>query len=217
MLSNKSKLLSCVSFMAMVAALTVGRASAALIGTYVDATTSNTTPSSAFPTTESDEDNLWFVESRTGCRNNDVLASNGSPEDSPMVTTTVSGLANGAYNVYVNYWVNTNSDAQWNVQSAISGNTLVTYDKTNGTATGVTFNSIIHERQALLGQVTVTNGSFAVDVDDWSGTRPCLDYDVRTWYDGVAYEAVATPEPGTLALMAIGMVGLLAYAWRKRK
>ena len=26
-----------------------------------------------------------------------------------------------------------------------------------------------------------------------------------------------TPEPGTLVLLAIGMLGLLAYAWRKRK
>ena len=27
----------------------------------------------------------------------------------------------------------------------------------------------------------------------------------------------ATPEPGTLTLLAAGLVGLLAYAWRKRK
>jgi hypothetical protein len=26
-----------------------------------------------------------------------------------------------------------------------------------------------------------------------------------------------TPEPSTLALLATGLVGLLAYAWRKRK
>jgi len=27
----------------------------------------------------------------------------------------------------------------------------------------------------------------------------------------------AVPEPGTLALLAAGLIGLLAYAWRKRK
>jgi hypothetical protein len=29
--------------------------------------------------------------------------------------------------------------------------------------------------------------------------------------------AVATPEPGTVTLLATGLFGLLAYAWRKRK
>ena len=29
--------------------------------------------------------------------------------------------------------------------------------------------------------------------------------------------AVATPEPSTLLLAATGLLGLLAYAWRKRK
>jgi hypothetical protein len=28
---------------------------------------------------------------------------------------------------------------------------------------------------------------------------------------------VPIPEPGTLALLAGGLVGLIAYAWRKRK
>lgn len=31
------------------------------------------------------------------------------------------------------------------------------------------------------------------------------------------YAAATTPEPGTLALLAMGLIGLLAYAWRKRK
>jgi hypothetical protein len=29
--------------------------------------------------------------------------------------------------------------------------------------------------------------------------------------------ATVVPEPGTLALLAAGLMGLLAYAWRKRK
>ncbi len=30
-------------------------------------------------------------------------------------------------------------------------------------------------------------------------------------------EVVGVPEPGTLALLAAGLIGLLCYAWRKRK
>jgi hypothetical protein len=35
-----------------------------------------------------------------------------------------------------------------------------------------------------------------------------------TWIGGVSYQ---TPEPGTVVLLATGVIGLLAYAWRKRK
>ena len=34
---------------------------------------------------------------------------------------------------------------------------------------------------------------------------------------GFGFEAEPTPEPGTLVLLATGLIGLLAYAWRKRR
>jgi autotransporter-associated beta strand protein len=40
-------------------------------------------------------------------------------------------------------------------------------------------------------------------------------YDYGTSQNQIAL--VAVPEPGTLALLAVGLLGLIAYAWRKRK
>jgi hypothetical protein len=33
----------------------------------------------------------------------------------------------------------------------------------------------------------------------------------------MAASAAAAPEPGTLALLAAGLMGLLAYGWKKRR
>jgi hypothetical protein len=35
--------------------------------------------------------------------------------------------------------------------------------------------------------------------------------------DNMRMSSAVVPEPGTLALLATGLIGLLAYAWRKRK
>jgi hypothetical protein len=46
-------------------------------------------------------------------------------------------------------------------------------------------------------------------------------YDVHNWINDVGLGKVrfetATPEPSAIVLLGIGLIGLLAYAWRKRK
>jgi hypothetical protein len=42
----------------------------------------------------------------------------------------------------------------------------------------------------------------------WPGTS-------TTWVESLVYTPV--PEPSTLVLLAIGAIGLLGYAWRRRK
>ena len=83
----------CVLASATALVLAAGSAAAGIIGTYVDATMVNTTPSSAFSAVESDTDNLWHLDTtRAYCRNGDVMVTQSSAETAPMLTTTVSGL-----------------------------------------------------------------------------------------------------------------------------
>lgn len=196
----------------VLAVLSAGLAHADMVGTYVDATLSNTTPSDAIRTDANlDTDNLWYLyQGRQFGEFGGVFNSQGGDQENcPMLTTTVSGVANGTYNVYLTYW--TNGPGDWQTQAAIAGNPLVAYGMTNGTPTGKTGDpgDTQVERQALLGQVIVTTGSFSVNIDDVTGVTG----DVRTWYDGVSYQSV--PEPSAIALLTGGILGLLAYAWRR--
>jgi hypothetical protein len=60
----------------------------------------------------------------------------------------------------------------------------------------------------LVGTNAAVGGALAVS----GAAEVCFD-NVRL--DGAALGAV--PEPGTLAILASGLLGLLCYAWRKRK
>jgi hypothetical protein len=223
MFCEKFRMLVCVcAAVVMVGAAAVVANAEAMVGTYVDATTSNTGPASAFSVTQSDTDDQWFVDtSRTYCEGGAVIVSQGGKpmndniepdvfEDAPLLTTTVTGLANGAYDAYLVYW----AKGDWTLQAAISGQSLATYDVSSGTEVGDNGTGAIFKRQVLLGTVSVTNGELKVDVDDYIAQPSVGDF--RAWYDGVAYMAQPVPEPGTIALLASGLIGLLAYAWRKR-
>ena len=169
--------------------------------------------------TNADDNTKWHR--RTGFSNGSdffqarVAATGSMPE----LTTQVTGLADGNYNVWVFFWDAANTNT-WNIAAGLTSgaSNLTTYsfdgagNKTAPVATStLNFSNTVLKTEddrvmygVNLGQRSVASGSaINVYVNHLTGTGG----DNRTWYDGVGYEAV--PEPSALLLGALGALALL--------
>ena len=173
----------------------VGSASAAPIGTFVNATLSNTTPATT-PWLDgganSPSDNLWTplapgwtTDSPYG---NWIAYPNETP---PLLTTTASGLPPATYDVYVNYAGHTPIPTWGGIQAAIHGQTLQKFTQSNGTDTGTNWGPVGgYVYEAKLGSVAGT--AVAVDVQGIAGTG---GVSWGTGYWGVSYLKVGEALP----------------------
>jgi hypothetical protein len=170
---------------------------------YVDASTGNTVRSdgSALAATgpsaaEGNADSNWHWRTGTG-NNSDVLASGGSAaENAPALRTTLSGLSDGAYDIFAYFWANPAQD--WRIQAGFAANDLQLY-RDNGAQqaeasqfdpldpsvvlSGVSSSALY---RLFVGRTAVSGGSAVnVFVDDFSANTT-----TRTWYDGLGYALV---------------------------
>ena len=139
-----------------------------------------------------------------GRRLGDGSGSNVAPGES-IGSLTVTGNASIAGSLAVEY----NGGAAPAIDMlAVSGN----LDLTAGTINFASIGALLTAPAYVFASYGTLSGA-ALNV---SGTP--LGYNVDYDYQGGDQIAlVQVPEPSTLALLAGGLFGLLAYAWRKRK
>lgn len=211
-----------------------GLAGAAIV--YVDAAHGPT--GNTFETGGSLADTSWLVTKNNSTADNDdwdlrsgatignsgtALQANVSVVGStPQLTTQITSLANGTYDIWVFFW-DPIANNQWNIDAGLSPSSLTTYsvDGAGVTSSTVQASTLSFSTTVMttggggelwgvkLGSVAVSGGTVNVYVDKSVGTTA----GTRTFYDGVGYELV--PEPTSFAMMGLG--GLCLLKRRRRE
>jgi hypothetical protein len=170
--------------------------------------------------TNSDTDGYWVRRTNWSNEPGGHCLEGGYPEMAslPQMKTTISGLTAGhSYAVSV-IWAADTADAGWgDIGASLSSpSSLVRHyvGDGNSVSTGLLLDSPSnYSMQSPVG-TAVADGSGAIAVYIGKTGSPV---DCRTRYEGVAYEQVPAPEPSAMMLLCLGLSGLLAYGWRKRR
>ncbi len=204
-----------------------------LVGTYVEATTSNTdnalSPGSAWGTPDDNGgDGLWQVyqgwpnsshQSYEVYYDGNHMTAYHETESAPMLATTISGLTpGGSYAIRLLFGSHTDVGNQ--IQGGLSSSALTLYNHNNSAISDAGVlnfeDGVVNRYQALLGTaVANASGQVTAYIASAPDMKDGGQFYGRVMYDGLSYQAV--PEPTGMAMVVSVVFGLLAYAWRKRK
>ncbi|WP_338684955.1 alpha/beta hydrolase [Haloferula helveola] len=159
--------------------------------------------------TGTDEDQ-WRV--RTGVEGNgdtifQAIHNLGDGDDMPELTTRITGLSDGAYDIWAFYWDQIDSDTQnWVVSTGLASGSLGSFSSPDEPAVAGATSDGVYNASTLsfttsvqtvaggglrnlfgvyLGKVAVTGGAGVVEV--FIDNLPGGGSSNRTWYDGVGY------------------------------
>jgi len=174
---------------------------------YIDANTSNTTEAddSAFtPTGPSGSagaaDSQWHEYTGYGNGGSCYTAGDGGTEDAPAIKTTISGLADGTYDVFAYFWCDPDQD--WGIRggfeaSASDSNMLCFNKQSSQYADASGFSGSVQTigdgvilYRVYIGRKEIAGGaSIDVYLDNYDSAYSG-DVPTRTTYDGVGVASV---------------------------
>jgi hypothetical protein len=174
---------------------------------YVDADRVNTTfaDGSALVATgpasgRGADDDTWNERINYG-NNGSVFTSNEyGEEDAPVIKTTVTGVAEGTYDVFAYFWADYDED--WLIEAGFTEDSMVLCERQGAQqATPEEFDETVLTSQSgnwglyrlYVGRTDVTDGLISVLIDDHENATDPIQ---RTWYDGIGYASVIDVPPG---------------------
>jgi hypothetical protein len=215
--------------------LSVSVVNAAIVGTFVEANEANTdnalSPGTAWGTTTDDgTDGLWQTHQGASSSHgsysvfgsHDIMVTYYDTEAAPEIVTTIGGLVPGqTYAIGLLFGSHTVTKNQ--IYGGLSADSLTLYNDTNApvsdAGTLVYEGGVMNRYQASLGNAVA---DAAGQIKAYVGSAPDADGNPDTYgrvmYDGLSFGSpVTTPEPSVITLLITGLLGLMAYAWKKRK
>ena len=175
-------------------------------------------------------DTQWASNNQTAATNGLRYIGAGTAAPAPVeLTTEITGLADGTYDIYVFFWDNyaTTTANNWTVSAKLGGGAYESYSSTHAGAVAGTTKTGVVEASSLsytnstlptvdfngnqrlfavkIGQSVVSGGSTVnVFIDNLIDTG-ASNIDYRTIYDGVGYELVGNSFAAWIADPAFGI------------